>query len=281
MTISHRSYLPQGGRGPLWLFAGMEIKMSEQVQLLGMVLSSLPIGEYDKRLVILTKDRGKISAFAKGARRQNSALLACSQPFAFGNFALYEGRTSYNVKSAEIIQYFTELQTDWEAVCYSSYLAEYADYYTRENVEAADILKLLYQSLRALAKGTIDKALVRYIYELRMYLCNGEAPEMFSCVRCHKSQVEEGWEPRLHMKKGGLICPDCLHKLQKQENIEKLPPVVGEAELYAMRYILTAPLEKLYTFRLSDEAECGFASIMDWYRQVYVPHTFHSLENLF
>ena len=84
--------------------------MQEPVRVTGMVLEVSPVGETDRRVVLLTKERGKISAFARGARKQGSRLMAATNPFCFGEFILYEGRNSYSLSEAVIRNYFEDMR---------------------------------------------------------------------------------------------------------------------------------------------------------------------------
>lgn len=235
----------------------------------GMILSATPIGEYDRRLVILTKEKGKISAFAKGARRQNSPMMGSTNPFSFGEFMLYEGRTSYNVMQANISNYFMELGTDFEAAYYGFYFMEIADYYTKEYNDEREMLKLLYQTLRALASGKIRKELVRYIFELKTLVVNGEAPEVFRCSNCGVNDRKMVFSSKNH----GLICEEC--KALAPDGIQ-----VGGSTLYTMQYITLSTIEKLYTFTVSDEVLGELKNVMKQYTSTHFDKKFKSLEIL-
>ena len=135
--------------------------MAETVTFTGMILTASPMKEFDKRVEVLTKERGRISAFARGARRLNSTLSACTVPFTFGKFTFYEGRNAYNLVSGDIETYFEEITTDYDALCYASYFAEMVQYLSREGIEAAEELLLMYITMRALQNRRISFELIR------------------------------------------------------------------------------------------------------------------------
>lgn len=150
--------------------------MNNLVQVTGMILEVSPVNDYDRRLVILTKERGKITAFCRGARRLNNKMMAATNQFAFGQFKLYEGKNAYNLADAEITHYFEELRTDYEGAFLGMYFLEVASYYTRENNDEVEMLKLLFQSIRALTKASLDNRLIRSVYEIKSLVINGEFP---------------------------------------------------------------------------------------------------------
>ncbi|MCD7835927.1 MAG: DNA repair protein RecO [Lachnospiraceae bacterium] len=163
--------------------------MQEFVCVTGIILKQMPVGEYDRRITLLTKERGKLSAFARGARKQGSRFGAATNPFCFGIFKLYEGRTAYTVSDVEIQNFFESLMKDYIGACYGMYFAEIADYYTRENNDESRMLKLLYQTLRALCSPSLQNELIKCIYELKAIEVNGEYPGVPSDISLLESTV--------------------------------------------------------------------------------------------
>ena len=234
-----------------------------------MVLLAVPIGENDRRVVLLTTERGNISAFAKGARRQNSSLLAAAAPFSFGTFYFYEGRSAYSLVQADISNYFSELHTDFEAAYYGMYLMEFADYYARENEDGTQMLNLLYVSLKALVRGNMEKELVRYIYELKAMVINGEYPQVFSCVCCGREEELSAYWPA----REGLVCAKCGAGQQGLVHI-------SGSSVYTLQYIVSVPLGKLYSFTVTQEVFAEIKMVMERFKNIHIDKKFKSLEVL-
>ncbi|HAC61470.1 MAG TPA: DNA repair protein RecO [Lachnospiraceae bacterium] len=206
------------------------------IDLQGMVLLAAPSGEYDRRIVLLTKERGKITAFARSARKPNSSLLAATVPFSFGTFHLYEGRSAYTCVGADITNYFDELKTDFEGAYYGFYFMEFAAYYAQENMDGTQMLNLLYAALLALENPALDNRAVRYAYEVRLMVQGGEFPQ----------------------------------DVVKDESLSK-------GARYAFWYMISAPLSRLFAFRVSDEVLGEIEKKQDKIRGKLIDRTFRSL----
>ena len=194
--------------------------MNADIEVTGLVLTSVPAGEYDRRLEILTKERGRISGFARGARRPGSPVMAAASPFVFGTFKIRQGKSAYQIFEAKVDNYFEKLRSDITAACYGSYFMEVLQYITRENNDETALLMLAYQSLRALESEAFDNRLVRAVFEIKAVMLEGEYPG-----------------PR-HGEKyldASLYALDFLYRTPpaKVYSFSVKPEVLGELETYA------------------------------------------------
>ena len=117
--------------------------MAEKSKITGIVLSVFPIGESDRRLTILSRERGKIQVFARGCRKVRSPLHALAQPLVAGEFVITDSRTYSYLVSGEGRDFYPELKEDLDAIYYSSYFAEAAGYFTVEGQDEREMLNLL------------------------------------------------------------------------------------------------------------------------------------------
>lgn len=246
--------------------------MSDLITVQGVVISAMPVGEYDKRIVLLTRERGKISAFARGARRVNSPFMAAADPFVFGTFTLYEGRSSYNLNQVSVSHHFVELAAMQPGVYYGYYFLELADYFGREGTDEREMMNLLYVTVKALLNPHVDDELVRCIFELRTMAEQGYCPELVSCASCGKDEIPEDvcFFSQTHH---GILCGECAGRTRDAVRI-------SGAALYVMRYIVSSPMGKLYTFTVTPEVLGELKRIIYVYTERNTDRKFRSLEIL-
>ncbi len=242
--------------------------MEDTVEVTGLVSFSAPAGEYDRRLVLLTRELGRITVFAVGARRPTCPYIAACRTFTFAKFTLYQSRSAYRIRTAQIVESFDSLSQDFDAVSYGTYLLELAGYFSEENVEMPDTVNLIYVSLKALLKPAIPKKLVRRVFELRILQLNGVEPQVFECVYCGKP-IKDGY---FELKKHGISCREC--------KTDEYATYVNNSVTVSMQYILTVPFTKLYTFAVTEDVLRVLGECVDRYYRLYVGHKFKSLEML-
>ena len=245
--------------------------MAQLMTISGMVLSSMPMGEYDRRLVILTPDRGKISAFARGARRPGNALMAAAQPFVYADFSGFEGRSSYTLTGARVVEYFDSLRDDIDLVLYGSYFLELAAYFARENEDCRQMLALLFLAVRALVKRKVPLALIREVYELRMLTINGEYPDFFACRKCGKRDGLAVFSLPLR----GMLCGEHADRGSGSRET-----VMNPAAVYAAQMAVTAPLAQIFAFSVTEEAIGQIRQVLDGFMREVIDRSFPSLEML-
>ncbi len=245
--------------------------MSDLIQVQGMVISCSPVGEYDKRMVLLTRERGKISAFARGARRVNSPFMAAANPFVFGTFTLYEGRNGYYLEQVLVTHQFVNLAAMQPGVYYGYYFLEVADYFGSEEMDETGMLNLLFVSVKALLNPRLDHRLVRCVFELRTMADQGLCPELFHCVSCGK---DPGESPLFFSQEAhGILCESCVSSFPDARKISR-------GTLQAMRHMVTAPLGRLFAFNVSEQILEELEGVIHPYMEKNTDRPFKSLRIL-
>ena len=186
---------------------------------------------------------GKISCVAKGARRTRSALLAGTQIFCFAEYLMYKGTETYHINSVEPIEIFYNLRIDLDKLKYAVHINKIVQDVTRENQNCYKILQLLLNTLYTISETNKNLDMVLGVFKLRLLCILGLTPKIKECVNCHQADELSYFS----IKDNGLKCKICGK--QDTSCIK-----ISESTVSAIKYIITSPPKKLYSFELKDDS---------------------------
>ena len=171
-----------------------------------LVLRTRDLGEADRLVTLFSRERGKIDAIVKGARRPRSKMAAL-QLFSLADLQLAAGRTLEVVTQATIHRPFFNIRSDIARFAYASYFAELFDALTEVGEAGEPLFDLLLAAFELL-ESAFDPQTATHAFELQLLDYSGYAPQLDDCVSCGAPLGAEpmGFTPAL----GGLIGRECL-----------------------------------------------------------------------
>ena len=234
----------------------------------GIVIKEIPFRDNDKIITLMTDTLGKISCMAKGAKKTNSALLASCQLLVYSEFVLYKGTSFYHINSAEVIDTFYTLRTDYDKLEKAYEITKVLNSMTMEDENTSQsILSLYLNSLYAITKDMFKFNYIMSIFKLKLLVLSGFSPSIINCKNCGRKMLREDNKKYYYsFNTNSMLCEDCYASVysSKSNNIKKEWYIsLSEAAFFGITYVVTCDIKKVFSFKISEKALNEIEKIAD------------------
>ena len=173
------------------------------------VLRTFKLGESSKIVVLLTRERGKLRAVAKGARGARPRYQSALEPLSEVRVSLYgrQGTELFRLGECELVRSaFRAGARGLDEAMSLSYFAELLDAFAQEGEAEDAVYRLALAIVAAVDGGTETGMLGRYL-EAWLLKLHGIYPPLDRCAGCDAT-LPAG-ERRYHRPAHGFVCEAC------------------------------------------------------------------------
>ena len=245
----------------------------------GLVIRTVDIKETDRLVTIFTEERGAVTALARGARSLKSRKLSATMQFCYGKYVLYTQGDKHWIKEAELIESFFDIRQTIEGMALANYIAEVLSHVTVAEAEQ-DLLRLSLNSLYAISKRLHSFDKIKAAFEIRAVSILGFMPDILTCHSCG----EKGGDFFFDIMGGVLECRKCRDR-RVSSRIEHADPheshilcILSEGAKTALGYCIYSPIERIFSFNISDDDMRLFSKSAEEYLLNQLDHSFKSLD---
>jgi len=176
-----------------------------------LILRTYKLGEADRIVVFLTRDRGKKRGVARGARRPKSKFIGTLESLTRAGVAYYERelrdlvRINYVEPQRSPLAVVARQTDDVAALGHAEYFAELIDEWAPEGHADERLYRLGSSVIDALADGAPTDRLARY-FEFWLLRLQGVYPQLSSCPGCGGNYDGGAWMPA---REHHFVCRRC------------------------------------------------------------------------
>jgi len=160
----------------------------------GIVLSRTDYGEADRILSFLTPDQGKVSAIAKGVRKQKSKLAGGIELFSVSEISYIPGRRDISTLiSTRLIKHYGNIVKDLDRTNAAYSLIKTINRATEDKLEPA-YFHLLQMTLESLADNSINLELAKTWFAAQLLRLGGHSPNLRTDSSDQKLKADETFD---------------------------------------------------------------------------------------
>ena len=138
---------------------------------------------------------------------------------------------------------FYNIRTDLDKVKYAMHITKIIQDVTTENENSYKILQLYLNTLYMISETDKDMELILSIFKIKLLCLLGFKPRIEECTNCKQKENLTHFS----IKDNGLKCKECAKQ-------DKSAISITPSTLAAIKFIITAPLKKVFGFNLKDES---------------------------
>jgi len=188
------------------------------------ILKGMNYRDSSRILTLYTKEFGKLSVLAKGARTSKSRFGAAIEPLSYVTAILYkkESRDLHLLSHCDIIRQFRSLTDDLERMAAAMAVVELLQAVSHGEERNYPLFDLLVSSLECINGATKNAANALYVFEVRLLDILGFRPEFGHCAGCgHSTDEIQSEKLSVNLSQGGVFCPSCSAKGRGLEMISQ------------------------------------------------------------
>lgn len=245
----------------------------------GLVIRTVDIKETDRLITIFTQQMGAVTALARGARCLKSRKMAATMQFCYSDFVLFQRGDKYEVRDVSLIESFFDIRRSIESLALSNYIAEILSDVTIAE-EDTELLRLSLNSLYAISTGKYAVEKVKAVFEIRAAAILGFMPDVLACHGCDERLGEFYFD----IMGGILKCAAC-HKREERLKLDPEDPhesriiaILSEGAKIAIGYAIHSPMEKIFSFNISDDDMKLMSRATESYLLNQLGHGFKTLD---
>ena len=176
------------------------------------VLKTIPFRETSIIATLCTREYGKMSVVAKGARGPKGKMSAALQPMNLVTAVVYrnEQRDLHLVSECDILRPLKNMTSDLDKMGAGLAVVELTSAATHGSEEHAGLYSLVCAALETIDGATKRPQNALYFFEHRLLTLLGFAPDLHRCPRCGLDLSGAPDHRRTFLDTGsGVLCGDC------------------------------------------------------------------------